>query len=78
MQEEVLGPKYSVRLGDLRPWHVLKVTCLRCRRAAVVSPAPLVARFGEHAWLVRVEERFACTECGNRAGNSAKVLRLER
>lgn len=37
MQEEVLGPKYAIRLGDLKPWHVLRVTCLRRRHAAVVA-----------------------------------------
>ena len=78
MREEILGPKYEVRLGDLKPWHVLKVTCLQCRRAVTVSPAPLLMRFGEYPRIVGIEERFACTECGNRAGNSVKVLRLDR
>ena len=49
-----------------------------CRRAATVSPAPLLARFGEYQRIVGIEERFACTECGNRAGNSVKVWLLNR
>ena len=78
MREEILGPKYDVRLGDLKPWHVLRVTCLQCRRAATVSPAPLLAKFGQHQRIVGIEERFACTDCGNRGGNSVKVWRLDR
>ena len=74
----MLGPKYSIRLGDLHPWHVLRVTCFRCRHIANISPAPLLARFGQHERLTEVEERFACTECGNRWGNSAQVHELAR
>jgi len=36
-----------------------------------VSPAPLLTRFGQHQRIVDIEERFACTECGNRGGNAA-------
>jgi len=54
--------------------HVLKVTYLSCRHVATVSPAPLLVRFGEHQRLVAIEERFACTECGNRGA----VCRLTR
>jgi hypothetical protein len=71
------GPKYNIRLGDLKPWHVLKVKCLRCNRVANVSPAPLLVRFGEHERLVDVEEKFACTECDNRWGNSVQVHDLK-
>jgi hypothetical protein len=46
------GPKYAIRLGDLQPWHVLKVMCFSCRHVANVSPAPLLARFGQHQWLI--------------------------
>jgi hypothetical protein len=78
MQEEIRGPKYDVRLGQLKPWHVLRITCLQCRYVAAVSPAPLLTRFGVHQRIVDLEERFACTECGNRGGNSVAVCRLDR
>lgn len=77
MREEILGPKYNVRLGDLKPWHVLKVKCLQCRHSAQVSPTPLLTRFGQHQRIADLESRFACTECGNRAGNSFAVFRLD-
>jgi len=78
MQEEILGPRYDVRLGDLQPWHVLRIKCFQCRYRALVSPAPLLARFGRLQKIVDIEERFACTECGNRGGNSFAVCRLDR
>ena len=78
MREEILGPRYAIRLGDLKPWHVLKVTCLQCRRAATVSPAPLLTRFGVHQRIVGIADRFACTGCGNRGGNRVAVRRLDR
>lgn len=78
MREEIIGPKYAIRLGDLKSWHVLKVTCLQCRHESTVSPAPLLRRFGEHQRLAQLEERFACSHCGNRGGNSARVYRLDR
>ena len=62
MSDPILGPKYDIRLGDLKPWHILRVTCLQCRRVANVGPA-----------LVDIEEKFACTEsrqswrCGQNA-----------
>ncbi len=78
MPDVTLGPKYAVRLGDLQPRHVLRVTCFSCRHTANVSPLPLLARFGENQRVSDLEERFACVECGNRFGNSVKVHELAR
>jgi len=77
MREDIIGPKYAIRLGDLRPWHVLQVTCFSCRHVATVSPAPLLQRFGEHQRLSELEDRFRCTECDHRGGNSVKVYKPE-
>jgi len=38
----------------------------------------LMRRFGEHQCIAELEDRFACTACGNRDGNSVKVYKLER
>ena len=54
------------------------VSVIEFRYVATVSPAPLLARFGEHQRIVDIEERFACTECGNHTGNSFAVCRLNR
>jgi len=78
MQEDILGPKYVVRLGDLRPWHVLQVRCFRCRHAATVSPAPLLQRYGEHQRVAELEDKTRCADCGNRNGNTVKVFKPDR
>jgi hypothetical protein len=78
MREDIIGPRYAIRLGDLKSWHVLRVTCLQCSHVATVSPAPLLRRFGEYRRLAELEKRFACKACGNRSGNSARVFRLDR
>lgn len=78
MPDPGLGPKYKLRLGDLKPWHILRVICFSCRHVANVSPAPMLARFGEHQRLVDLDSRFACQECGNRWGNSARVHEFNR
>ena len=44
MREDIIGPRYAIRLGGLKPWYVLKVACLQCRHTSVVSPVPLVHR----------------------------------
>lgn len=71
-------PKYALRLGDLQPWHVLQVTCFRCRHAATVSPAPLPHHYGEHPRVAELEDKIRCTECGNGDGNSVKVYKVGR
>lgn len=53
MREDIIGPRYAIRLR-----HVLKITCLQCRHESIVSPAPPVRRFGEHAFLNRLEDIF--------------------
>ena len=77
MREEIIGPRYAIRLGDLKPWHVLKVTCLECRHESIVSPAPLVRRFGEHAFLSRIEDNFPVHGVRSQGRDMAKVFRLD-
>ena len=35
---EVIGPKWTIRLGDLREWHRIEVRCFRCDRVGVLDP----------------------------------------
>ena len=51
---------------------------VQCRHVATISPKPLLHKFGEHQRLVQLEDRFRCTECDHRGGNSARVFRLDR
>jgi len=37
-EPDVIGPKYAIRLGDLREWHRIDVRCFRCGRVGVLYP----------------------------------------
>ena len=60
---EILGPRYAVRVGDLRDWHVLRVRCERCKHEGSIYPARLRARAHESARLVDLAARFRCQHC---------------
>ncbi|MGF1623541.1 MAG: hypothetical protein ACFCVH_01545 [Alphaproteobacteria bacterium] len=77
-RNESIGPKYAIRLRDLRSWHVLSVTCFACRHQATLVPDHLRRRFGEQATVVTLEHRLRCKRCGNRHHNSWAVVRLPR
>ena len=73
-----LGPRYAIRLGDLRGWHVLAVSCFACRHRALLKPDLLRRRFGDQTFVVALEKRLRCRRCGNRLHNSWAVERLPR
>lgn len=77
-QNKSIGPRYQVRIEDLRDWHVIEVTCGRCGRVGMVYPASLRRRLKGHTRLVGLESRYACKACGNRAGNMWRVLEISR
>jgi len=78
------------RLADLREWHAIEIACPRCQHVGRWRPKPLMAHLmrqgraslaGRRAAdfrLSELEHRFACRDCGNRAGNVARVVMLER
>ncbi|MEZ5667931.1 MAG: hypothetical protein R3F55_10960 [Alphaproteobacteria bacterium] len=72
------GPRYAVRLGDLRAWHVLVVSCFACRHRAELRPERLAQRFGPQTFVVALEKRLRCKRCGNRLHNSWAVERVRR
>ena len=77
-REEILGPKYDVRLGDLRSWHVIAVTCMACGHVGVVHPGALLRHWSEHTRIVKLEEKMRCTSCRNHLCNTWRVMRLPR
>lgn len=77
-RNESLGPKYAIRLRDLRGWHVLSVTCFACRHQSTLLPDFLRRRFGDETSVVMLEHRLRCKRCGNRLHNSWSVVRLPR
>lgn len=77
-ENETLGPRYAVRLGELRQWHILRATCVRCRHVGIVEPTRLRCRWSEHTRLIELERKLRCTKCGNCIENGLQVARLLR
>ena len=77
-KNEVLGPRYAVRLRDLQSWHVLKAVCPECRRATMLTPETLRGRWPAYTRLVDLEPKLRCRKCGNRDGNRFQVMKLPR
>ena len=75
---EILGPRYAVRVGDLRDWHVLRVRCERCKHEGSIYPARLRARAHESARLVDLAARFRCQHCKASGQVSWAVFRVRR
>lgn len=70
-----IGDRFTVRVGDLRDGHVLRVTCWHCGRAGAVYPARLRLKHGPHVRLRDLEPKFRCARCRGR-GASFAVYRL--
>ena len=78
LENMVLGPRYAVRLRDLREWHLIRVTCAQCRHEGTVTASLLARRQPEYTRLVELETRFRCTQCGNREENHWQIVQLSR
>jgi hypothetical protein len=74
----ILGPKYSVRLRDLRAWHRLEAKCFSdaCGNVALLDTAKLVRRWGIQMELSRIEDKLRCGRCGNGLYNNLRVMQL--
>lgn len=84
------GPAGGARLADLREWHIVEARCARCRHVGRLRPKQLTAfvsrqssrkpgrQLAGQTRLVEIVQRFACTECGNRADNQVAVVAVER
>ena len=73
-----IGPRYAIRLGDLRAWHRITARCLRCGHTHAFPADFLAWERPAHARLTELEPKLRCTRCGNRAGNTLSVTRVER
>jgi len=84
------GPVGGACLADLREWHVVEARCGRCRHVGRLRPKQLTAfiakrpdrrggrQFAGQTRLADIQARFACSECGNRAGNDLAIVAVER
>jgi ribosomal protein L37E len=79
-----IPPRYAIRLGDLRHWHVVTVTCPACGHKGRLDAATLGrTRPGrpslpDHTRLMDLERRLRCRRCGNRDDNRILVTLAPR
>ncbi len=73
-----IPPRYAIRLGDLRHWHVVTVTCPACGHKGRVDAATLGRGRPDHARLIDLERKLRCRGCGNRDDNRILVTMASR
>lgn len=71
--ENIIGPRYAIRLGDLQNWHVTTAVCGECRHRRVLRLWQVKRGQPEHTLLMTVEARLRCRECGYR-GELNRIL----
>ena len=75
---ENIGPKYAIRLRDLRPWHRIVARCFRCGHQTEFAPDFLAWERPAHGFLNELAPKLRCTRCQNRNGNTLTVHTLPR
>ena len=61
-----IGPRYAVRLLDLRPYHILTASCSHCRHKQTKRLWEITAGMPPHTFLSDMEQRLRCRRCGSR------------
>ena len=77
-QRKTTGPRYAIRLRDLRGWHMLTVSCGRCRHKAHIRLWQLTSKLDGATFLQDAERRLVCQRCGNRTDNLVLITMMER
>ena len=77
-QRANIGPRYAIRLRDLRGWHMLIVACSTCRHKAHVRLWVLTERHSPDTFLTEVERKLRCSRCGHRGENVVLVTMMPR
>ena len=72
-QSENIGPKYAIRLRDLRSWHRITARCWMCSHAVEFTADFPAWKRPPHSFLTELERKLRCTRCGNREGNTLSV-----
>ena len=73
-----LPPRYAIRLGDLRDWHVVTATCFQCRHQADLTAGFLGGERPPHTYVSDLHRKLRCSHCGNRADNTLTVKAAPR
>ncbi len=72
-QNANIPPRYAIRLGDLRSWHVVTVACPTCGHKGRLEPLALGRDRPAHTRLIDLERHLRCRNCGNRDDNRMLV-----
>ena len=70
-----LGPRYSVRLDDLRASDCIFAKCMSCGKVWRIAPHRLYDRFPPHERMKTIGDRMKCAHCRTGAGLTWHVLR---
>lgn len=73
-QNANLGPRYAIKLRQLKRYHILRASCPFCRHTATMRLWQLKSRFDESTSLVDIERRLRCLRCGERGEARLLVL----
>jgi hypothetical protein len=76
--ENIVGPKYAIRLGDLRHWHIVTARCFRCRHEIEFTGDFLAWERSPTTYLTELQRKLRCTQCQNRVGNTLTVRAASR
>jgi DNA-directed RNA polymerase subunit RPC12/RpoP len=71
-------PRYAIRVGDLRHWHVITVSCPTCGHKGRLDAASLGRGQPDYTRLMDLERKLRCRGCGNREGNRILVTMAAR
>jgi hypothetical protein len=76
MQRVHLGPRYAVRLSQLGRFHILCAEC-PCRHAGPIARRHLQP-LPPWTYLIDLEKRFRCRQCGQRGEARFYVVLMAR
>jgi hypothetical protein len=60
-----LGPRYALRVEDIRPGLALRIQCLPCGHVGTVAADVLRAKHPPSERVKLVADRFRCLSCGS-------------
>ena len=75
---ENIGPRYAIRLGDLRHWHIVTARCFKCSHETEFTGDFIAWERPPHTFLTELQPKLRCTQCGNRVGNMLTVRMAAR
>jgi hypothetical protein len=77
-QKRNTPPRYAIRLGDLRAWHVIFATCAACGKRTHIDARLLQHGRPPYTRLLDLERKLCCGSCGNRRRNTLSVSMAPR